>query len=165
MNFNLHLHLSVPRKEVTQHRITCLSRCFVHRHNDWADNALIITHSWYSSPQSFNINCKYLESEEWDITPCSPLKVNWSFGGTWRLNLQGRKNKASSAYRLLSCRLLVLLILRPWRRMRPVLPKRRLTVNGLHGVTAQKIELFITTGVRTSFKSYIFQDCSAMGTV
>jgi hypothetical protein len=27
----------------------------------------------------------------WDITPCSPLKVNWRFGGTCRLHLQGRK--------------------------------------------------------------------------
>jgi hypothetical protein len=25
----------------------------------------------------------------WDITPCSPLKVNWCFGGTCRLHLQG----------------------------------------------------------------------------
>jgi hypothetical protein len=29
-------------------------------------------------------------------------------------------------------------------------PKRRLTFNGLHGVIAQKIQIFITTGVRTS---------------
>jgi hypothetical protein len=27
----------------------------------------------------------------WDITPCSPLKVNRRFGGTSRLHLQGRK--------------------------------------------------------------------------
>jgi hypothetical protein len=27
----------------------------------------------------------------WDITPCSPLKVNWRFGGTYRLHLQGRR--------------------------------------------------------------------------
>jgi hypothetical protein len=26
----------------------------------------------------------------WDITPCSPLKVNQRFGGTSRLHLQGR---------------------------------------------------------------------------
>jgi hypothetical protein len=31
----------------------------------------------------------------WDITPCSPLKVNRHFGGKYRLNLQGRKNKPS----------------------------------------------------------------------
>jgi hypothetical protein len=27
----------------------------------------------------------------WDITPCSPLKVNQRFGGTYRLYLQGRR--------------------------------------------------------------------------
>jgi hypothetical protein len=27
----------------------------------------------------------------WDITPCSPLKVNWRFGGTCRLHLQGQR--------------------------------------------------------------------------
>jgi hypothetical protein len=27
----------------------------------------------------------------WDITPCSPLKVNWPFGETCRLHLQGRR--------------------------------------------------------------------------
>jgi hypothetical protein len=27
----------------------------------------------------------------WDITPCRPLKVNWRFGGTCRLHLQGRR--------------------------------------------------------------------------
>jgi hypothetical protein len=27
----------------------------------------------------------------WDITSCSPLKVNWRFGGTYRLHFQSRK--------------------------------------------------------------------------
>jgi hypothetical protein len=31
----------------------------------------------------------------WDITPCSPLSVNRLFGGTYRLHLQGRRNKFS----------------------------------------------------------------------
>jgi hypothetical protein len=31
----------------------------------------------------------------WDITPCSPLRFNRRFGGTYRLHLQGRKNKPS----------------------------------------------------------------------
>jgi hypothetical protein len=30
----------------------------------------------------------------WDITPCSPLKVNGRFGGTYRLHLQGRISRA-----------------------------------------------------------------------
>jgi hypothetical protein len=42
----------------------------------------------------------------WDITPCSPLKVNQRFGGTYRLHLQCR-------YRLLSRWFLALLIFRP----------------------------------------------------
>jgi hypothetical protein len=29
----------------------------------------------------------------WDITLCSPFSVNRRLGGTYRLNLQGRKNK------------------------------------------------------------------------
>jgi hypothetical protein len=31
----------------------------------------------------------------WDITPCIPLSVNRRFGGTYRLHLQGQKNKLS----------------------------------------------------------------------
>jgi hypothetical protein len=40
-----------------------------------------------------------------------------------------------------SCWFLALHILRPWRWRRHVLLKRRLTLNGLHGVTVQKTEL------------------------
>jgi hypothetical protein len=42
------------------------------------------------------------------------------------------------------------LIFRYWRWRRHVPPKRRLTFNGLHSVISQKVELFITTAVRTS---------------
>jgi hypothetical protein len=31
----------------------------------------------------------------WDMTPCSPLHVSRRFGGTYRLHLQGRRNKFS----------------------------------------------------------------------
>jgi hypothetical protein len=31
----------------------------------------------------------------WDVTPCSLLSFNRRFGGTYRLHLQGRKNKFS----------------------------------------------------------------------
>jgi hypothetical protein len=31
----------------------------------------------------------------WDMTPCSPLKVNRRFGGTYLFHLQGRKNRLS----------------------------------------------------------------------
>jgi hypothetical protein len=30
----------------------------------------------------------------WDITPCSPLKVNRRFRGTYRLHIQGRISRA-----------------------------------------------------------------------
>jgi hypothetical protein len=41
----------------------------------------------------------------WDITPCSLLSVNRSFGGTYRLHLQSRKNKLNQppAFTLVSC--------------------------------------------------------------
>jgi hypothetical protein len=43
----------------------------------------------------------------WDIRPCSPLKVNWYFGGMCRLHRQGRRTnkKPSSAawFTLVSC--------------------------------------------------------------
>jgi hypothetical protein len=32
----------------------------------------------------------------WNMTPCSPLSVNRRFGGTYRLHLQGRRNKFSN---------------------------------------------------------------------
>jgi hypothetical protein len=34
---------------------------------------------------------RVISSIFWDITPCSPLKVNRRFGGTFRLHLQERK--------------------------------------------------------------------------
>jgi hypothetical protein len=43
----------------------------------------------------------YEESVFWDITPCSPLKVNRRFGGTYHLHLQGRC--LSPAFSLVSC--------------------------------------------------------------
>jgi hypothetical protein len=56
----------------------------------------------------------------------------------------------ASGCHLLSRWFLAWFILRPWRRRRHVPPKRRLTFNGLHGVISQKIELFLTTAVRTA---------------
>jgi hypothetical protein len=41
-------------------------------------------------------------------------------------------------------------LLRPWRWPRYVPPKRRSTLNGLHGVISQKMILIITTAVKTS---------------
>jgi hypothetical protein len=66
----------------------------------------------------------------WDITPCSPLSVYRRFRGAY---CQYQKNKFSE---------------KPaWKQ---VPPKRRLTLNALHGVSSQKMVLLITTAVRTS---------------
>jgi hypothetical protein len=74
----------------------------------------------------------------WDITPCSPLKVNRSFGET---------SNSSPACHLLSLWFLARLILQPRRWGRRVPLKRRFTFNWLHDVISQKIELF-TIGTR-----------------
>jgi hypothetical protein len=106
----------------------------------------------------------------WDMTPCSPLSVSQRFGGTYRLHLlgidgfilsYGRANGSRvpvfylhsvsyinpdfrlanySACHLLACFLLNLFF-RPRRWRRYVPPKRRLTLNGLHGVISQKMIL------------------------
>jgi hypothetical protein len=72
----------------------------------------------------------------WVITPCSPLKVNPRFGGTYRLHLQGR------VCHLLLRWFLAQLNFRPWRWRQYIPPKRRLTLNGLHGVISQEMVLF-----------------------
>jgi hypothetical protein len=46
-------------------------------------------------------------------------------------------------------------ILRTWRWRRYVPPKRRVQLNGLHGVISQKMILFITTAVKTSNPTWI----------
>jgi hypothetical protein len=56
----------------------------------------------------------------WDITPCSPLKVNRRFGGIYRLHLQGR-----SISRLRNQR------------------ETRLAFNGLYDVISRKTLLFL----------------------
>jgi hypothetical protein len=68
----------------------------------------------------------------WYITPCSPLKVNRNFGGTYHHHLQGRR--ISGAISQHESR---------WLSRTYVPPKRRLTFNGLHSVIVQKIELFL----------------------
>jgi hypothetical protein len=44
---------------------------------------------WTTSPSEMNINI--IISIFWDITPCSPLKVNRRFEGTYRFFLQDRR--------------------------------------------------------------------------
>jgi hypothetical protein len=78
------------------------------------------------------------------VARCNPLSFNRRFGGTYRLHLQGRRNKFSKkpaskqVASTLPC----------------VPPKRRLKLNGLQGITSQKMILFITTTVKTSNPTY-----------
>jgi hypothetical protein len=73
----------------------------------------------------------------WDMTLCSPLKVNRRFGGAFRLNLQclrisqARNQREAGSKHSLA-------LLRPWRWERHVPLKRRLFFNGLHGVISQR---------------------------
>jgi hypothetical protein len=102
----------------------------------------------------------------WSITPCSPLKMNRRFGGTYRLHLQVRRisrarNQRESSWQVTSaCNLISLwflarLIRRPRRWRRYDTSKRWLTFDGLHGVIFQKIVLFKTTDLRTSNPTYL----------
>jgi hypothetical protein len=59
----------------------------------------------------------------WDIMPCSPLKVNRCFWGTYRLHLEGRRISQARNHRESRWQaepLLARLILRPWRWRRYV---------------------------------------------
>jgi hypothetical protein len=69
-----------------------------------------------------------------DMAPCRLLSFNWCFGGTYRP--------------LLACWFLLNLFLRPWRWRRYVPPKRRLKLDGLHGVISQKMILFVCHNIK-----------------
>jgi hypothetical protein len=76
----------------------------------------------------------------WDVMLCSLVEVNWCFKGKYCLHLQGKtvsqtnRQVASSNSR--------------WRQY--LLPEHWWRSTRLHGVTSQKIVLFIGTIVRTS---------------
>jgi hypothetical protein len=70
----------------------------------------------------------------WDITLCSPLKVNWRFG---------------SAFHLLS-RWYPARLIRPWRWRQYVPPKHRSNFNELHGVTL----LWMRAGGKSKLKEW-----------
>jgi drug/metabolite transporter (DMT)-like permease len=80
------------------------------------------------------------------MTPCSPLSFNRRFGGTYRLHLQALSILLATS--LLAGLLNLFLRPRKWRQYVP--PKRRLKLNGLHGIIFQNMILFITTAVKTS---------------
>jgi hypothetical protein len=72
----------------------------------------------------------------WDMTPCSPLSFNRRFGGTYRLHLQGRRNrfsKPASKQAAGGCTYFF-----DPEDGGDVPPKGRLKLNGLHGVISQK---------------------------
>jgi hypothetical protein len=72
----------------------------------------------------------------WDITPCSPLKVNRRFRETHRFHLQGRISRARYQ--------------RESRWQATCSYETLVVFSGLHGAISLKITLFITTGVKTS---------------
>jgi hypothetical protein len=76
----------------------------------------------------------------WDITPCSPLKINRRFGGTCHLHL---------CFPLLLRWFLARLILRPWRWRQRVPPKRLTT---LHYIPKHK---YLHNHCYEKFKSYL----------
>jgi hypothetical protein len=76
----------------------------------------------------------------WDITSCSPLKVNRRFDGTYHLHFRGRISLLSRWY--------LTRLIRPWKWRLYIPPKHRLAFNGLHHVIFQKLVLFSTPAVR-----------------
>jgi hypothetical protein len=97
--------------------------------------------------------------------PCIEQEFTWrvSSSGMWSHVVCCVATDVSEehiACHLLACWFLQKLFLLPWRWRRYVPPKRRLQLNRLHGVTSQKMILFITTAVKTSnpTRMYLFRD-------
>jgi hypothetical protein len=81
----------------------------------------------------------------WDIMPCSQLRISRRFGATCRLH-QSEQLLLAVFMMLVSC-----LAYSSTPKMEAICSsKRRLTLNGLHGVVSHMIGLFVTIGVRTS---------------
>jgi hypothetical protein len=83
----------------------------------------------------------------WEITPCSPFKINRRVGRAYRLHLQGWWVSQARYQRETGSK--------QSKKRRNVPPKHRLTFNRLHGVISRKI----TTAVRTSDFTWIFNVC------
>jgi hypothetical protein len=102
----------------------------------------------------------------WDMTQCSPSSFNRRFGEAYRLHLQGRRNKFSKNQQASKqiCWVFLNLFLRPWRWRRYVPPKRRLKLDGLHGVYPRRwysslcVSAEVQTGnlLNTNQKSHFF---------
>jgi hypothetical protein len=92
--------------------------------------------------------------------PCSPLSVNRSFRGTYRLHLQGLKNKSArnpSASRWLATCLHAGYLPTHFStlKMKAICSSETFVDNELHGVIFQKMVLFITTAVKTSNSTHL----------
>jgi hypothetical protein len=79
----------------------------------------------------------------WDVTSCSPLKVNRRFGRIYRLHLQGRISRARTQRERFFCLPPAFTLVSgsayysTLKMRRYVSPKRRLTFNGLHDVISR----------------------------
>jgi hypothetical protein len=83
----------------------------------------------------------------WNIMPCSLLKVNRRFRGTWHLQLQGQRinkaiNQHDSRALLATCFDVGFLLgySSTLKTRGNIPPKCRLSCNGLHGIIYHKIE-------------------------
>jgi hypothetical protein len=139
-NSLLHGH---TEDEFLSHRFDW-TRLFPHYDGEWVcgpSNAMpAVAQLLAGSPVPVRCETEYPTPEStifWHMTPCSPLSCN-------------RRFCLPPAYMLV----LAELFLRPWRWRRYAPPKRRLQLNGLHGVICQKMILFITTAVETSNPTY-----------
>jgi hypothetical protein len=83
------------------------------------------------------------------IVPCSPLNVHRRFGGTGRLHFQGRRiSQEETNMKQVASRPLAYSSTLKMEATCSV--GTSLNFDGLHNVISQKMELFITTTVRTS---------------
>jgi hypothetical protein len=80
----------------------------------------------------------------WDITQCSPLKVNHSFGGTRHHHFPSRRISQIRNQHEAGSKLPYYLwvMFRPWRWRQHVPLRIWFTFNGLHGVIYQSLEYF-----------------------
>jgi hypothetical protein len=83
----------------------------------------------------------------WEMMSCSPMKVNWCFGGTCHFHIQGwRVSQARNQHDASSKKALL------WRWLVPL--KCPITFKGLHAVMYQKMEFFMWCVFSLIFKPH-----------